>query len=339
MDNTKNSAEGRNEQPCVIEEKDLELMIEKYQETMQRFEPGGSQPEEKERFRYLVKMTGFSTFHVGLDYLAAWMEECIENRDWQGLCRIINQCFKSESLPNVYGGYHHEGAVWRVLDAVACKNTNEIARILPLELSLVKNCLNPFAPVASHLLVGLWYRDNDVLEEAVSMAEKFVTQKKPALLEKSIVSFLMDLQAEDAQKGSQDLLEVCKNYRRFQRHPFGIRPFCTYAHGLYGLAQLLWPKEKFEELQMPKHKEFLADYARWLCECSDPDLSLYFRYPEEMKWVNEIMEAPCAKLVLHQFRLHDDNVKPKEREDWSAHGVKWVNDFADELWDAGLGRE
>lgn len=89
---------------------------------------------------------------------------------------------------------------------------------------------------------------------------------------------------------------------------------------------------------MPEHKEFITGFAKWRRECPGPDLSLYFRYPEEMKWVNEIMEAPCARLALHQISLNDPNVKPKQRADWSAHGVKWVNDFADELWDAGLGR-
>lgn len=58
----------------------------------------------------------------------------------------------------------------------------------------------------------------------------------------------------------------------------------------------------------------------------------------DMKWVNEIIEAPCAKLVIHQFNLNNPNIKPKKRADWSADGVHWVNNFADALWNAGVGQ-
>lgn len=321
-----------------VAEKDLERMRMKYQEAMEGFRPRGVESEEKERFRHLVKMTSFSDFQVDPAYLNAWTEACIKAEDWPGVCRIINQRFKCAALPNSYGGYNHEKAPWYVLEGIACGNTRDIERILPPELALVKNCLDPFAPVAAHLLIGLWYRDQAVLAEGVSMGERFLTQKKPTRYEKAIVAFLMDLGKADMEKGAQDLLAVCENYRNFKRHPFGVRPFCTYAHGLYGLAELLLPAEHFEQLQAPDHKEFLAGFAAWRRENPAPDLPLYFRYPEEMKWVNEIMEAPSARLVLHQLSLNDLNVKPKQREDWSAHGVKWVNDFADELWDAGLGR-
>lgn len=339
MDHTENRNEERAARTGVVAEKDLELMRKKYQKTMEGFKPKGVEPEEKERFRYLVRMTAFSDFHVEPAYLNAWTEECIGNKDWPGLCRIINQRFQCAALPNIYGGYNHEKNPWCVLEAIACGNTRYIERILPPELALVNNFLDPFAPVASHLLIGLWYGNNEALEEAVSMGERFLTQKKPALFEKAIVAFLMDLGEEDMEKGSRDLLAVCRNYRNFKRHPFGVRPFCTYAHGLYGFARLLLPEERFEKLRMPEHEAFLADFAKWRRACPNPDLSLYFRYPKEMKWVNEIIEAPCARLVLHQLFLNDPNVKPKRREDWSAHGVKWVKNFADELWDAGLGRD
>ena len=129
------------------------------------------------------------------------------------------------------------------------------------------------------------------------------------------------------------MLAVCKNYQRY----FGITPFGVYAHGLYAFARLVLPEEKFEQLQMPENNVFLPDYAKWLMENPEPDLSLYYRYPDDMKWVNEIMEAPCAELVMRQFKLNNPNVKPKERADWSADGVNWVNNFADTLWNAGVG--
>lgn len=340
MSHIENNIEEQGVQSIVVEEKDLELMRKKYQQEINRFQPRGVESEEKERFRHLVKATGFNTFHLEPKYWNAWTEECIKNKDWPGLCRITNQRFKSAALPIIYGGHHHENSPWLVWEGAACGNTAQITRILPPELGLVKNYLYPFAPVASHLLVGLWYQNKEVLVEGVSMGERFLARKKPTLLEKAIVAFLMDLQEQDMEKSSQDLLEVCKSYRKFKQFPFGIRPFGVYAHGLYAFAQLVLPKEKFKQLQMPKHNVFLPDYAKWLLECPNPDLSLYYRYPDDMKWVNEIMEAPCARLFIHQFNLdnHNPNIKPNERADWTADGVKWVNEFADALWDAGVGR-
>lgn len=338
MNNTVKNMEEQGMQVLAVEENDLEQMCKKYQYEMSRFKPFGKVSEEQERFRHLVKVTGFITFHLDPKYWNAWTQECIENKDWQGLCRITNQRFKSAALPNIYGGYHHESSPWLVLEGAACGNTAHIPQILPPELALVKNCLSPFAPVASHLMVGLWYHDKKALAEGAVMGERLLAQKKPALLEKAMVAFLMDLQEENMEKGSQDLLAVCKSYRKFHRFPFGIRPFGVYAHGLYTFARLVLPKEQFEKLQMPKHDVFLEGYAKWLLETPNPDLSLYYRYPEDMKWVNEIMEAPCAKLVLHQFNLDNPNIKPKERTDWSADGVNWVNHFADALWDAGVGK-
>lgn len=337
MGNAENNMENQSAQAHIVEEKDLELMRKKYQQEMDRFKPFGEVSEEQERFRHLVKVTGFITFHLDPKYWNAWTQDCIENKDWQAVCRITNQRFKSAALPNIYGGYHHESSPWLVLEGAACGNTAHISRILPPELAAVKNYHNPFAPVASHLMIGLWYQNEEALAEGISMGEHFLSQKKPALLEKSIVAFLMDLQTQDMEKASQDLLEVCKSYRKFHRFPFGIRPFGVYAHGLYAFAQLVLPKEKFAQLQMPGHNVFLKDYANWLLENPEPDLSLYYRYPDDMKWVNEIMEAPCAKLVIHQFNLDNPNIKPKERADWSADGVNWVNNFADVLWDAGVG--
>lgn len=337
MGNTGNNVEEQDVQTRIIEEKDLELMRKNYEREVERFKPFGAAPEEQERFRHLVKVTGFITFHLDPKYWNAWTQDCIEDKDWAALCRITNQRFKSAALPNIYGGYHHEHSSWLVLEGAACGNVAHIPRILPPELAKVKNYLNPFAPVASHLMIGLWYQDKATLAEGVSMGEHFLMQKKPALLEKTIVAFLMDLQTQDMEKASQDLLEVCKNYRKFHRFPFGIRPFGVYAHGLYAFARLVLPEEKFAQLQMPEHDIFLPDYAKWLIENPEPDLSLYYRYPDDMKWVNEIMEAPCAKLVIHQFNLNNPNIKPRERADWSADGVNWVNNFADTLWNAGVG--
>lgn len=204
---------------------------------------------------------------------------------------------------------------------------------MPLELAQVKNCNDPFFPAAAHVLIGLWYKDEAALGWAVPDAERFLERKKSTLLEKAMVSFLLDLVSGDMAKGSDDLLAVCKGYSRDQKYVLGVRPFCTLAHGLYCLAQILLPTDTFQALKMPKHKNFLAEFALWRREHPSPDLSLWLRYPEDLELFNGIYEAPPARLVLRAPAPDD------KKQEWFAHGVKWVDNYVDELWDMGVGEE
>ncbi len=316
------------------------LMQERYRIIMEKFSYEGKEEEAKERLRYLLsnQRISFSSLAPEPKDWNAWMEECIRNADWPGLCRVMNQRGKAGMMPSIYGGYHYEKNFHCMLECFACGNILAMERILPPELVRVKNFHSPFFPVAAHMLIGLWQRDKAVLEWAVPEAERFL-EKKSSLLEKAMLSFLLDLESGDMDRGSDDLLAVCKSYPRDQRHVLGVRPFCTLAHGLYCLAQILLPEDVFGNLNMPKYKNFISEFARWRREHSDPDLSLWFRYPEDMAMINGIYEAPPARLVLWQPHLDSVHVRPKERQDWSAHGVKWVDNYVDELWDMGVGRE
>lgn len=311
------------------------ILWEKYQKIMEKFTYQGKEPEAKERLRYL-----FHNQRISVPSLSPepqdwniWTEGCIQNEDWLGLCQIINQRGKGAMMPVIYGGYNYERNFHCMLECFACGNIRTMERILPLELAGVKNCNDPFFPVAVHVLIGLWYKDEAVLEWAIPNAERFLERKKSTLMEKAMVSFLLDLVNGDMDKGSNDLLAVCKGYPRDQKFVLGRRPFCTFAHGLYCLAQHLLPKDIFQSLKMPEYKNFLFEFALWRREHPDPDLSLWFRYPEDMALFNGIYEAPPARLVLLPPDPDD------KKQEWFAHGVKWVDNYVDELWDMGVGQE
>ncbi len=191
----------------------------------------------------------------------------------------------------------------------------------------------PFFPIAAHVFIGLWYKDKTVLEWAVPNAKRFLERKKSTQLEKGMISFLLDLVSCDMDKASDDLLAVCKGYPRDQKYVLSVRPFCTLAHGLYCLAQVLLPEDVFQNLKMPKYKNFLSGFALWRREHSAPDLSLWFRYPENLTLLNEIYAAPPAKLILRPPNPDD------KKQEWFAHGIKWVDHYVDELWDMGIGQE
>ena len=154
-----------------------------------------------------------------------------------------------------------------------------------------------------------------------------------------MLSFLLDIVGGDMVKGSGDLLAVCKAFGRDKRYVLGARPFCTYAHGLYCLAQLLLPEEVFDALELPDYKSFLSAFAHWRRENPRPDRSLWYHYPEDLDIFNQIYTAPPARLVLFQPLLDNPNVKPRERQHWMAHGMKCVDNYVDELWNMGIGRE
>lgn len=318
-----------------------QFIREKYQKAMDRFTYTGKEPQAKERLRHL-----YSNQFINLHSMApepqdwtVWMEECIQNADWPGLCRIINQRSKLDMLPCIYGSYTYEKNFYCMLECFVCGNVQFMERLLPLELLNVKNFYQPIFPVAAHLLVGLWHKDEAVLEWAATEAEQFVGRKKTTMLERAVVNFLLDLARDDIEKASEDLLAVCKGYPKDKKYVLGVRPFCTYAHGLYCLAQILLPAADFQALAMPKYKNFLVDFAMWRREHTNPDCSLWFKYPEDLDVLNKIFEAPPAQLVMSQPFLDNPNTKPKERQDWLADGMKWVNNHIDELWEMGVGQE
>lgn len=75
-------------------------------------------------------------------------------------------------------------------------------------------------------------------------------KKKSGQFVKALIAFLLGLINGDMEKGSEDLLAVCKGDTRTQKYVPGTRPFCTLAHGLYCLAQILLSKDVFRELEM-----------------------------------------------------------------------------------------
>lgn len=206
------------------DEKYLEKIRNEYQQIMEKFE--GEEQEEKERFRHLAKTMGHHS-RLRLDY-NRWMEDCLNKKDWLGLCRLIEQEVKYDLIPCIYGGYTHESHIESTLEAFACGDTYTITAALPYKMGDIKNCYRPFYLAASNLLTALWYRGEEQIKAAVLAGEKFAARKTVSQWERATVSFLMDLHIMDMEKASKDLLDVCKGYLRLKNTP--IRPFCISAH-------------------------------------------------------------------------------------------------------------
>ena len=162
---------------------------------MEGFIYEGKEPEAKERLRYLFHNQRIYVSSISPDPgdWNVWTEECIQNANWSGLCQIIAQRGKSDMMPVIYGSHLHESNFHCMMECFACGNIQAMERILPPELAQVNTCHQPFFLAASHILIGLWYKDDAVLEWAIPNAEQFLKKKKSTLLEKSMTAFLLDL--------------------------------------------------------------------------------------------------------------------------------------------------
>lgn len=311
------------------DEKYLEKIRNEYQQVMEQF--AGEEQEEKERFRYLAKTMGYHS-RLRLDY-NRWIEDCLNKKDWPGLCRLIEQEVKYDLIPCIYGGYTHEAYIESTLEAFACGDTYTITAALPYKMGNIKNCNRAFYLAASNLLTALWYRDEEQIKDAVLAGEKFAARKTIPQWERAVVSFLIDLHTMDMEKASKDLLDVCKSYLRLKSPMHPTRPLCISAHGLYCLSQLLLPEESFLSLAMPEYKNFSKEFAFWRREHLEPDLTPYFQYPSELDWLNCIYQIPPTKLLLHQLQIDNPAIPPKNREDWTSDGVKMQKAFVEEVWE------
>ena len=311
--------------------------------------------KQEERFRQLsekaekngedfkkVVVKGMKYKRLEPDY-ENWLKECLKSSNWNGLNDLIFQMNRHDLLPACPSGYDHCWLFLSMLGAFACGDISAIERMFPRELGLTANGY-PFYVVASNLLISLWYnretyhlsstlrvgdRDKDeaMLTQALSKAEKFVTTKKPQW-ERATVAYLLALHNKDVAEAQTQLQEVCKSYMRIDVSP-AKKMLCVEAHGLYCLAYYLLPKEQYQQLQMPDYKNFSIEYASWRREHPEPELHLYFEYPASMELVNQIYLAPVAITKLHQPYLGQDNpyMSAREKKQWNLDLEAMLDDF------------
>lgn len=263
-----------------------------------------------------------------------WLRECLERKDWNGLNNLIFQVNRHALLPvpSGGGGYDHCGQFLNLLSALACGDLDTVERIFPYELGLTSNGY-PFYVIAGNLFLALWYKWNGVdsnellLKKALPKAEKFIISKKPQW-ERAVTAYLLALCKEDMTEAGNRLQEVCNAYMRSDMAPVK-KLLCVEVHGLYCLAFYILPKEQYQQIVMPEHKNFSKTYAAWRMEHQKPELELYFKYPETMELVNRIYLAPVARTKLHQPYLEQDNpyMSAKEKKQWHLNGEAMLEDF------------
>lgn len=190
----------------------------------------------------------------------------VHTEDWQTLTDALythNRLnFATDLLlPN---GYNHAGYIERAIMAFAACDLDLVEKYIPKSLGLADKNVHPFLRVICNLIIGLYYKEEMLLKEAVFNAEKFVVRKGSGKAEVFVVRYLLALVWGDMGKASDYLLAVVENYRRMQwlyeRENDQLKQCAVYVHGLYNLAYFTLSAPLFEKLIRPNHPLFFAEW-------------------------------------------------------------------------------
>lgn len=261
---------GREELPQIIEEH-IHVMMERYLET-------------GNVFKCISARIGFFPY-------AQCLGNVLLDRDWDRLNRLIYQenCFRS--LCSLMCGDSHYWAFLDMLDALAVGNMKTLDLLVPHKTERVTHIYPAYRP-AVDMLIGLWRKDDRVLEDAVPRARKFASGKRPQW-DRATVAYLLAIYDKDPKEAGVQLELLCKGVMRADFDADTDKLLFVPAHGLYQLAACLWDSERFQQLPMPNHKIFSKEYAVWR-NSQTAALSLFAEYPEPM--INTILTNPEIEL-------------------------------------------
>ncbi|MDR3158896.1 MAG: hypothetical protein LBU11_07795 [Zoogloeaceae bacterium] len=115
---------------------------------------------------------------------------------------------------------------------------------------------------ATNLLMALWYKRADFVQEGRKTAKKVLDAKKTPAINRALIRYLLALLDEDSAEAGIQLDQYCRGVSHVKE--FGIeklhKMFWPCAHGLYNLAFAVW-KRKAHDIMLPEPDCFCRDQA------------------------------------------------------------------------------
>lgn len=221
----------------------------------------------------------------------------LETPDFKMLNDVLFQSSRHKLLQGGMqgSGTDHSLAFFDLANSFACNDFDVIDHFLPQNLPLSKGVY--WFEVASNLLKGLYYNDAAIKEESVHLADKFL-KKKRTQWEAAIITYLKALIYADKDEASNSLQNLCPAYQKMEH--FGgkhVKCFASEIHGLYRLARKTNP-DLFEQIIPPEHPSFFEEFEVWQAENSYPKGQLFYKYPQEMDYMNKILSAELPVVAL-----------------------------------------
>ena len=115
-------------------------------------------------------------------------------------------------------------------------------------------------------------------------------------MEQHLLGYLLALKEKNPAKASLELQELCTAYQR-QGYPMEKMDKCFMGeiHGLYRLARQVG-NVFFEAVKMPEHDGFFQEFEHWQASNHFPKAELFYRYPEPLSYMNQILEASLPEM-------------------------------------------
>ena len=150
--------------------------------------------------------------HIGFFPYAQCLGKVLMDKDWNRLNNLIYQenCFRS--LCSLMCGDTHYWAFLEMLEALAVGNMKTLDLLVPQKTEPVNHIFPVYRP-ATDLLIGLWRKDNSVLDYAVPRAKKFVCGKRPQW-ERATIAYLLAMYDKNPKEAGVQLGLLCKGVMR-----------------------------------------------------------------------------------------------------------------------------
>ncbi len=197
-------------------------------------------------------------------------------------------------------GTDHCNVLLSATNSFSCNDFEVIDHFFPRSLQHSKGTY--YTEVAVNLLKVLYFKETELKDEALKKADEFLV-KKITLWEKYVVLYFKALVNMDEKEASNCLQELCFAYQKME-HSVGkltnklAKCFASEIHGLYRFARIV-NQDLFNHITPPKHACFSVEFELWQKENNYPKGKLFYKYPEEMDYMNKIFEAELPTVALH----------------------------------------
>lgn len=223
--------------------------------------------------------------------------------DYKFLNNVIYQTSRQKLLIGgmLASGTDHCNMLERVLSALSCNDFEAIDSFLPKGLHPARNIFS--TEVSVNLINVLYYKESEFKKEALEIADKFLS-KKITTWNRYIVLYFKALIEEDAEEASRCLQELCVAYQKVGHSVDSIynklhKYFATEIHGLYRFAKIV-NQDLFYNIKQPKHFCFSEEFELWQKENDYPKGEVFYKYPQEMDYMNKIFQAELPTVALYE---------------------------------------
>ena len=222
--------------------------------------------------------------------------------DYELLNNVLYQTSRQKLLNSgtTASGTDHCNVLMDTLSAFACNDFEVIDCFFPKNLAHSKGTY--YTEVSVNLLKVLYYKEFELKDEALKKADKFLS-KKITYWEKYVVLYVKALINQYPEEASNCLQELCVGYQKMQHSVMSTynklaKCFASEIHGLYRFARII-NQDLFNNIKQPKHLCFFEDFELWQKENNYPKGTLFYKYPQEMDYMNKMFEAGLPTVALH----------------------------------------